>query len=74
MSDTTTVTLSHGHAFEVGDRVSITVPDRRWWMRLWHFVRFREPPTVVAYHIIQNVIDSNVIAIGRASRDAGEQQ
>lgn len=44
MEASTTVTLTHQADISVGDKVSIPVPENRWWVRAWYFLTFRQAP------------------------------
>lgn len=41
-----TITTAAPHSIYVNDTISLTVmvPDRRWWRRLWSAVTLRRPP------------------------------
>lgn len=39
------ITTSTPHGFQVGDAITITVPDRRWWRRLLFWLLGRGTPT-----------------------------
>jgi hypothetical protein len=42
----TRITTGYGHGYIPGDQIEITQPDLRWWMRLWHWLLLRDPPTM----------------------------
>ena len=56
---TTTETPSIG--FKKGDRLAITMADRRWWRRFWYWITFRKnPQRTVNYTITRTDTPSTV--------------
>lgn len=51
----TTLTAKTAHGYDVGDVMTVKVLDRRWWMRLWRFITFRQPPTVTTKYMVTSV-------------------
>ena len=50
-----TITTTSAHGLKAGDivRVAATVPDRRWWTRLWSWLLRRPPPTQTVWKTFQ---------------------
>lgn len=38
------------HDIQVGDVIALTLPDRRWWVRLWCWVTRRPLPLRTTHH------------------------
>jgi len=62
---TTTITIVENHGLKVGDKIKITfyVYDRRWWMRLWHWITFRPAPIIEKRHQIISEVTSDSFTI-----------
>ena len=49
-----TVTSASKNNFTKGDFIAVSVPEKRWWVRLWYFITFRERPLVTGtYKVIE---------------------
>lgn len=46
---TTTLTTASEHGVYAGETVAMMLPDRRWWLRVWHWLLRRPPPTQWRY-------------------------
>jgi hypothetical protein len=51
----TTITMVAKHGFDVGDKIKITRPDYRWWMRFWHWITLRPRPVIIEFSEVRNV-------------------
>ena len=51
-----TITCRDTRGIEVGSTISITTLDYRRWNRLWHFITFRERPTITT---VSTVVETN---------------
>ena len=59
----TTITSSKTQGFEVGDRLVIITLDRRWWMRLWHFVMRKPAPLIHEYMTVSGVTSDTTLNV-----------
>jgi hypothetical protein len=59
----TTIAVTDSSGFKVDDGIGITYSDTRWWERLWYFMTFRRPPTIIEHYKITQITDSNTITI-----------
>ncbi len=57
------ITLGRGHQFHVGDRISITETDYRWWRRLWCWL-LRKPCQRIRYYKLIKEVSSTELVIG----------
>jgi hypothetical protein len=53
-----TVTTSCFATLNVGDKVSMDMPDRRWWKRLWCRLVGRPSPTLRQFYVVTAVAAS----------------
>ena len=49
--------------FKVGDKISITIPDTRWWKIWWHALLRKEPPERIKYFKVIAEISATEIEI-----------
>jgi hypothetical protein len=59
----TTLTVDNNVRFDVGDDLSVTTMDKRWWKRLLHFMACRNSPTLTAHYKIIDKEGCNTVTI-----------